>query len=119
MQKMNINNKIEVSLDEYLRTNKFKFIDGYIYRCVADILMTQSEKSSSEVEKYIKQSIKINTSNNMQFNLAKDYAFYAELLKQKGDNPKAQEYTNKAIKTFNECGADGWVEKYEKQLSEL
>jgi len=26
---------------------------------------------------------------------------------------------NKAIEIFKECGADGWVEKYEKELASL
>ena len=51
------------------------------------------------------------------FNLGKDYALYAELFKRKGDRLKAQENLGKAIEIFKECGADGWVEKYEKELA--
>ncbi len=51
--------------------------------------------------------------------LARDYALYAELFKRKGDTPKTQENLNKAIEIFKECGADGWVERYEKELAEL
>jgi len=32
---------------------------------------------------------------------------------------KAKENLNKAIEIFTECGADGWVDKYEKELAEL
>ena len=32
---------------------------------------------------------------------------------------KAKENLNKAIEILKECGADGWVEKYEKELSDL
>ncbi len=53
------------------------------------------------------------------WNLARDYALYADLFKRKGDPPKAKEKLNKAIEIFTECGADGWVEKYEKELAEL
>jgi hypothetical protein len=55
----------------------------------------------------------------MIWHLARDYALYAELFKRKEDFPKAQENLTKAIEIFKECGADGWVEKYEKELAEL
>ncbi len=53
----------------------------------------------------------------MMWNLAQDYALYAEWFKRKDDLPKTQENLGKAIKIFKECGADGWVEKYEKKLA--
>jgi hypothetical protein len=31
---------------------------------------------------------------------------------------KVKENLDKAINIFKECGADGWVEKYEKDLAE-
>jgi len=51
--------------------------------------------------------------------LGKDYAFYAELFKRKNDLRKAREKLNKAIEILKECGADGWVEKYEKELATI
>jgi hypothetical protein len=53
----------------------------------------------------------------MRWNLARDYALYSELFKRKGDLPKARENLGKAIDIFKECGADGWVEKYERELA--
>jgi len=53
----------------------------------------------------------------MRWNLARDYALYADLFKRKGDIPKAKENLNKSIEIFKECGADGWVDKYEKELA--
>jgi len=41
------------------------------------------------------------------------------LFKRKGDLPKARERLNKGIEIFKECGADGWVERYEKELAPL
>jgi len=55
----------------------------------------------------------------MDFWLARNYAVYAELYKKEGDQPKANENMTKAIEIMKEYGADGWVEKYEKELSEL
>jgi len=37
----------------------------------------------------------------------------------KRDGLKAQENLGKAIEILKECGADGWVEKYEKELATL
>jgi hypothetical protein len=42
---------------------------------------------------------------------------YAKLFKRKGELLKAKENLNKAIEILKECGADGWVEKYEKELA--
>jgi hypothetical protein len=39
--------------------------------------------------------------------------------KRKGEPSRAKETLNKAIEIFKECGADGWVERYEKELAEL
>ena len=55
----------------------------------------------------------------MMFYLGQDHALYAELFKRKGDLAKAGEKLNKAIEILQECGADGWVEKYGKDLAEL
>jgi hypothetical protein len=41
------------------------------------------------------------------------------LFKRKGGHSKAKENLNKAIEIYKECGADGWVEKYEKELAAL
>ncbi len=37
----------------------------------------------------------------------------AESHKRKAEPSKAKENLNKAIEIFKDCGADGWVEKYE------
>jgi hypothetical protein len=55
----------------------------------------------------------------MEFHLGKDYALYADLLKRKGDKLKARENLCKAIEIFRECGADGWVEKAERELAAI
>ncbi len=57
--------------------------------------------------------------NGMVWDLGRDYALYAELFKRKKDQLKAKENLNKAIEILKECGADGWVEKYEKELAAI
>jgi len=53
------------------------------------------------------------------WSLARDCALYAELYIRQGDQSKAKELISKAIEIFKDCGADGWVEKYQKELAEL
>jgi hypothetical protein len=55
----------------------------------------------------------------MKWYLAKDYALYAELFTRQGDLSKSKDNLRKAIDILKECGADGWVEKYERELAEL
>jgi hypothetical protein len=55
----------------------------------------------------------------MPWDLAKDYALYAEFFKKMGDLSQAREKLSTAITIFRECGADGWVEKYEEELVHL
>ncbi|MBL7177227.1 MAG: hypothetical protein ISS66_15495 [Desulfobacteraceae bacterium] len=55
----------------------------------------------------------------MDYWLGRTHAVYANVYKEEGDQPKAKENLNKAIEILKECGADGWVEKYEKELAEL
>jgi tetratricopeptide (TPR) repeat protein len=73
----------------------------------------------SEAQNWIEKAIEVDNKNGTRWNLGKDYALYGELFKRKGNQPKAKENLNKAIEIFNECGADGWVEKYEKELAKL
>ncbi len=55
----------------------------------------------------------------MDFWLVRTYALYAEFHKRNGDQSKAKENLTKAIEILKECGADGWVEKYEKELTAI
>ena len=72
-----------------------------------------------ESEDWIRKAIRADKNNGMLFNLAKNYVFYSDLTKRKGDRSKAKEKLGKAIEILTECGADGWVEKYEKELAAL
>jgi hypothetical protein len=51
--------------------------------------------------------------------LNRTHKIYADLYKKEGDQLKARENLNKDIQIFKECGADGWVEKYENELEAL
>ena len=76
-------------------------------------------KRLTEAEDWIKKAIEADTRNGTRFSLAQDFAQYAELCKRKGDLAMAKEKLSKAIEIFKECGADGWVKKYEEELAKL
>ena len=117
-----MNNDKAINLDtlyEGAEQNKVKLQEGLIAGGIGEILMNIDDDHIIESEHWIQKAIEADQRNRMMFNLGKDYALYAELFKRKGDRLKAQENLGKAIKIFKECGADGWVEKYEKELAAL
>jgi tetratricopeptide (TPR) repeat protein len=99
------------------RDNKIKVNEGWIQRYIGEILLNIDDQHISEAEHWIQKTIESDQKNRMMFHLGKDYALYAEFFKRKGDRLKAQENLGKAIEILKECGADGWVEKYEKELA--
>ncbi len=99
--------------------NKWKPNDGWLRRSIAEILFNIDDQSLNEAEDWINQAIEADKRNGTRFHLAKDYVFYAKLFKQKGDKSKTREYLTKALGIFKECGAVGWVEKYEKEMGIL
>ena len=66
---------------------------------------------------WFQKAIEADTKNGFRWDLAQDHAWYAEWFKKKGDMQGAKEQLTKAIDIFRECGADGWVEKYQKELA--
>ncbi len=103
----------------YEAENKFKILDGRMPRYIGEILLNIDDQHMNEAEEWINKAIEADTRNGMMWCLGSDYALYAELFKRKGDLPKAKENLGKAIEILKECGADGWVEKYEKELAAI
>ncbi|NWG01962.1 MAG: AAA family ATPase [Syntrophaceae bacterium] len=104
------------SLYLHSRNNKIKAAEGYIHRYIGEILLNMDDQHISEAEPWIQKGIEANQRNRTMFHLGKVYALYAEFFKRKGDRFKARENLGKAIEILKECGADGWVEKYKKEL---
>ena len=107
------------TLYAHCRNNKVKAAEGSLRRYTGEILLNIDDQHTSEAEHWIRKAIEADRRNRMTFNLGKDYALYAEFFKRKGDRLKAQENLDKGIEIFKECGADGWVEKYGKELARL
>ena len=103
----------------YHDKNKHRCLEGSMARYIGEILLNIDDQHVSKAEEWIKKAIEADIRNDMRWQLGRDYALYAELFKRKGDKPKAREPLGKAIEILKECGADGWVEKYEKKLASV
>jgi len=114
------NNEKEKNIEQlyqFVHENKYKCYDGIIRRYLAEILINIDDLHLAEAEDWIEKAIEADNRNGMMFSLGQDHALYAELFQRLGDQSKAKENLSKSIKLFKECGADGWVGKYEKDLT--
>jgi tetratricopeptide (TPR) repeat protein len=98
---------------------KIQLMDAWMPRYLIEILINIDEPRLSEAEDWIRKAIKTHKANGMMWYLAKDYTLYAELFKRKGEKLKAKENLSVAIEIFRKCGADGWVEKAEEEITSL
>jgi tetratricopeptide (TPR) repeat protein len=115
-----INNEKNVILESIYNNeyeSNYKIHDGWKARYLSEILLHVADQHLIDSEDWIKKAIKADQKNGMMLHLGKDYALYAYLLNRKDDRSKARETLSKAIEIFNQCGADGWVEKYEEGMS--
>jgi tetratricopeptide (TPR) repeat protein len=107
------------SLYSYVSKNKVKAYEGRMNKYICEMLLNTDDQHISEAENWIIKAIEADKRNDMMWHLAMDYALYAELFKRKGDQSKVREKLSKAVEIFKECGADGWVEKYERELAAI
>jgi tetratricopeptide (TPR) repeat protein len=117
-----MNNEKDVdlkSLYAHSRNNRLKLNEGMISNFIGEILLNIDDLHIPEAENWIQRAIEADQGNGLRFRLGTDYALYAELFKRKGDRLKAQENLGRAIEILKECGADGWVEKYEKEMAAI
>ena len=116
-----VNNDMDIDLDSlYQIANKIKLkpVKGKAFNSICEILLS-TDKQISNAERWIKKAIDVNRLNGFKLLLAQSYNLHAEVFKRKGDLPKAKENLETSSEIFRECGADGWVKKYEKELAEL
>jgi tetratricopeptide (TPR) repeat protein len=107
------------SLYGYVEQNNLKEFDGQMQRYIAEILLNIDNQHLAEAEGWAEKAIDSDKQNDMKFRLGQDYVMCAEVFKRKGDQSKAKENLSQAIETFEKCGADGWVEKYSKEMASL
>ena len=105
------------SLYGYVSENSLKTTEGCMIRRIGWIILHIDDKHINDAEDWIIKAIEADKRNATMWSLGRDYAFYSELLERKGDQTKAEATLKKAIDIFKDCSADGWVEKYEKELT--
>lgn len=106
-------------LIEYFENNRLKVCEGPMARNIGDILLQVNNEHMADAEVWIRKAIEVDTKNGTRWYLATDHALYADWFKKKGDLSNAKEQLTRAIEILRECGADGWVAKYEKELAAL
>lgn len=92
---------------------------GWASKMISEGFSNVDNQHIADAESWIMKAIDADRTNGMNFYLGRDYIQYYNILKRNGDRVNAREKLGKAIAVFRECGADGWVEKYEKELSVL
>ena len=107
------------TLYSHSQNNKVKVLEGWFKRYIGEILLNIDDQHISEAEHWILEAIESDQRHQMNYHLGKDYVIYAGVFKRTGDRLKIKDNLSKAIELFKECGADGWVEKYENELSAL
>jgi len=117
-----LNKQKDINLDllhSHLKNIKCNNYDGLSKRYLAGVYYNIDDNHLPEAENWIKKAIEADRKNSMIFYLAQDYLLYYKILKKMDDAKKAKDYLGRAIEQFRECGSDGWVERYEKELVEL
>ena len=97
---------------------KAKWLFGHKTNIIAEILLRMDDQHLTEAEEWILKAIDTNTRYNTRFWLGQSYRLYSDIFKKQNNLPRTREQLNKAIEIMKECGADGWVERYEKELTE-
>jgi tetratricopeptide (TPR) repeat protein len=103
----------------YVRLNKYNLFHGWMRRYLAEVLLNLSGHHLPEAENWIQKAIEKDRGNDLPLHLAKDHALYAKILQRKGDLSSARENIRKSIEIVKQCGASGWMERYEKGLVDL
>jgi len=103
-------------LDDFVERNNLRMYDGWMNRIVGEIYYIDN-RDISETESWITKAINADVQNGMQWSLGMNYFLYAKILKRHGNQNKSKSYAKKAKSVFNQCGADGWQEKVEEELS--
>jgi class 3 adenylate cyclase/tetratricopeptide (TPR) repeat protein len=101
----------------YVNKNKVKLFEAWKQRYIGEILFHFDESYHSEAEDWIKKAISSDERDGMKWYLARDLALLGSLYKIRGDLKRSKTHLSDSVNVFKECGADGWVNKYEKELA--
>jgi class 3 adenylate cyclase/tetratricopeptide (TPR) repeat protein len=114
---------IDPKIDEVLNFNideiRLWGWQGMAAHGMGEIFLNIDDAHLNEAEYWIKKAIERDAHFRQPWYLAWDHALYSKFFKKKGDPAQAKESLHKAIELMRGCGADGWVEKYEKELASI
>ncbi len=99
--------------------SKIRLYEGRVCRYMGEVLLNYDDDHLAEAEDWIKKAIKADEKNGMRWHLGRDHALYADLFKRVGAVEEALMNLQEAIDILKNCGADGWVEKYEEEIAPL
>jgi len=98
---------------------RLKVFEGWNCRFLGEIFLNLGGSHVVEAEHWIQKAIEADERNGMRFHLGRDYALYAEFFIFQKDRAKARLNLGKAVEILKECGADGFVRKYEEEMAKL
>jgi len=104
----------EGSMDDLSKSfaaNKNRGFSGWIAQYIAEILLNQDAADIQEAEVWANKALGLHQENGMRLLLGRDYLLHAELQKRRGNPDRAKEHLNQAINIFQECGANGYLQK--------
>jgi len=114
-----LNPAIDMVLNFDLQEIRMRTILGQAAHGMGEIYLYLDDAHMDEAEAWIRKAIEVDERNRMPWDLARDYALYAEFFVKKGDPAQSKENLGKAIELMRGCNADGWVKRYEETLAKL
>jgi tetratricopeptide (TPR) repeat protein len=105
--------------DDLSNRMRQKSNQGGLKREVANTLLSIGHDHLNEAKDWFQDAIETDRRHGQRWELAMDYASYAEWFERQSDRQQAREHLQKAIAGFQECGADGWVKRIEEKLAAL
>jgi hypothetical protein len=98
---------------------KTSYLKGWTARLIGEALSCINGSEMNNASEWFRTSIEWDMKHEHTFFLAQDYAAYARFLGKEDSAQMAKENMTKAIQIMKDCGADGWVVRYEKELTEF
>lgn len=92
---------------------------GLLQYGVSRVFLNLDETYTNETEEWINKTIETCQKNGTIHDLGRVFRLKAELYTRKDDLVEAEVNFHRAIDIMRECGAEGWVEKYAKELAEI
>ncbi len=98
-------------LKRCFQENRFKALQGWMARLIAETFLALDQKHRPEAENWIRTAIVADGANGMKLHLGCDYAIYGHVCSLSARKAKAQDYLSRATKIFEYCGAEGELRK--------